>query len=80
MDDKEFQEIKERAEEVKILIGYGSGQSKILQKVVLGPVTLNFIENDVPRLIAEVEKLRAVLKDKFSTRITETEERLRGWF
>ncbi len=88
MGEKEFQEIKERAEEVKILLGYGSRQSKILWKEVLGPVTLNLIENDVPRLVAEVEKLRAeqeplrsnipILKDEFSTRIAEEEERLRG--
>jgi len=88
MNEKEFQEIKERAEEVERLIGYGSGQSKLLRKEVLGPVTLNLIENDVPRLVAEVEKLRAeqeplrsnipILKDEFSTRITEAEERLRG--
>ncbi len=87
MDEKEFQEIKERAEEVKILLGYGSRQSKILWKEVLGPVTLNLIENDVHRLVAEVEKLRAeqeplrsnipILKYEFSTRITEAEERLR---
>ena len=87
MGEKEFQEIKERAEEVKILLGYGSRQSKILWKEVLGPVTLNLIENDVHRLVAEVEKLRAeqeplrsnipILKDEFSTRITEAEERLR---
>ncbi len=86
MGEKEFQEIKERAEEVRQLMGYGSGQSMFLRKEVLGPVTLNLIENDVPRLVAEVEKLRAeqeplrsnipILKDEFSTRIAE-EERLR---
>jgi len=86
--EKEFQEIKERAEEVKQLMGYGSGQSMFLRKEVLGPVTLNLIENDVHRLVAEVEKLRAeqeplrsnipILKDEFSTRIVEEEERLRG--
>ncbi len=88
MDEKEFQEIKERVEEVKQLMGYGSGQSMFLRKEVLGPVTLNLIETDVPRLVAEVEKLRAeqkplrsnipILKDEFSTRIAEVEERLRG--
>ncbi len=88
MDEKEFQEIKERAEEVKRLIGYGSGQSKILRKGVLGHVTLNLIENDVPRLVAEVEKLRAeqeplrsnipILKDEFLTLITDAEEHLVG--
>ncbi len=81
MGEKEFQEIKERAEEVKILLGYGSRQSKILWKEVLGPVTLNLIENDVHRLVAEVEKLRAEqeplrskiesLKEEYSALITE---------
>ena len=89
MDEKEFQEIKERAEEVKQLIGYGSGQSMILRKEVLGPVTLNLIENDVPRLVAEVEKLRAeqeplrsnipILNDEFLTLITDAEARLVGF-
>ncbi len=87
MDKKEFQEIKERAEEVKILLGYGSRQSKILWKEVLGPVTLNLIENDVHRLVAEVEKLRAEqeplrskidsLKEEYSALITESDEHLR---
>ncbi len=73
MDEKELQEIKARSEEVKR---------------VLGPFMQNWIEKDVPRLFAEVEKLRAeqeqlrsniqILKDEFSTRITESEERLRG--
>ena len=87
MDEKEFQEIKERAEEVKQLMGYGSGQSMFLRKEVLGPVTLNLIENDVPRLVAEVEELRAEqeqlrgkiesLKEEYSALITESDEHLR---
>ncbi len=59
MNKKEFQEIKERAEEGKRLLGHGSFHLKILRKEVLGPVTLNLIENDVPKLLAEVEELRA---------------------
>jgi len=59
VNEKEFQEIKQRAEEVKRLLGHGSFQLKILRKEVLGPVTLNLIENDVPKLLAEVEELRA---------------------
>jgi len=45
MDEKELQDIKERAEEVKKLLGHGS-------------YTQNLIENDVPKLVAEVEELR----------------------
>jgi len=45
MDEKELQEIKGRAEEVKKLLGHGS-------------YTQNLIENDVPKLVAEVEELR----------------------
>jgi len=73
VDEKEFQEIKARSEEVKR---------------VLGPYMQNWIEEDVPKLFAEVEKLRAeqeqlrsniqFLKDESSTRITEVEERLKG--
>ena len=73
MDEKELQEIKARSEEVKR---------------VLGPYMQNWIEEDVPKLFAEVEKLRAeqeqfrsniqFLKDESSTRIKEAEERLRG--
>jgi uncharacterized coiled-coil DUF342 family protein len=87
VNEKEFQEIKERAEEGKRLLGYGSCQSKILRKEVLGPVTLNLIENDVPRLVAEVEELRAEqeqlrgkiesLKEECSALITESDEHLR---
>ncbi len=75
MDEKELQVIKERAEQVKRLLGHGS-------------YVQNLIENDVPRLVAEVEELRAEqehwqsniqsLKEEFSARITEVEERLKG--
>ncbi|MCZ6906163.1 MAG: hypothetical protein O7G28_02580 [Deltaproteobacteria bacterium] len=87
MNEKEFQEIKEQAEEVKRLLGHGSCQSKILRKEILGPVTMNLIENDVPRLVAEVEELRAEqeqlrgkiesLKEEYSALITESDEHLR---
>ena len=75
MDEKELQVIKERAEQVKRLLEHGS-------------YVQNLIENDVPRLVAEVEELRAEqehwqsniqsIKEKFSARITEVEERLKG--
>ena len=75
MDEKELQVIKERAEQVKRLLEHGS-------------YVQNLIENDVPRLVAEVEELRAEqehwqsniqsLKEEFSARITEGEERLKG--
>ncbi len=75
MDEKELQVIKERAEQVKRLLKHGS-------------YVQNLIENDVPRLVAEVEELRAEqehwqsniqsLKEEFSARITEVEERLKG--
>lgn len=45
MDGKELQEIKERAEEVKKLLGHGSFMQ-------------NLIEIDVPKLVADVEELR----------------------
>ncbi len=74
MDEKELQVIKERAEQVKRLLRHGS-------------YVQNLIENDVPRLVAEVEELRVEqehwqsniqsLKEEFSTRITEVEERLK---
>ncbi len=73
MDEKEFQEIKARSKEVER---------------VLGPYMQNWIEKDVPRLFAEVKKLRAeqeqlrsniqFLKDEFSTRISKAEEHVRG--
>ncbi len=87
MNKKEFQEIKERAEEGKRLLGHGSFHLKILRKEVLGPVTLNLIESDVPKLLAEVEELRAgqeqmrgkieSLKEEYSALITESDEHLR---
>ncbi len=46
MDEKELQEIKERAEQVKRLLGHGS-------------YVQNLIENDVPKLVAEVEDFKA---------------------
>ncbi len=46
MSEKDLQEIKERAEEAKRLLGHGSN-------------TQNLIEYDVPKLVAEVEGLRA---------------------
>ncbi len=86
MDDNELQEIKERAEEVKSLLGYGSTQLKEIRKDLLGPVTLNLIL-DVPRLIAEIEEFRAEqeqlrgkiksLKEEYSALITESDEHLR---
>ncbi len=73
MDEKEFQEIKARSEEIKRFLGHGSYVQ-----------TLN---DDVPKLVAEVEKLRAeqeplrrnvqILRYNFSTRISKGEERLR---
>ncbi len=74
MDEKELQVIKERAEQVKRLLGHGS-------------YVQNLIENDVPRLVAEVEELRAEqeqlrgkmesLKEEYSALITESGEHLR---
>ncbi len=73
MDERELQVIKVRSEEVKRL---------------LEPYMQNGIEEDVLKLFAEVEKLRAeqeqmrsniqFLKEESSTRITVVEERLRG--
>jgi len=87
VNEKEFEEIKKRAEEVKRLLGYGSIQSRILRKEILGPVTMNLIENDVSRLVAEVEELRAEqeqmrgkiesLEEEYSALITESDEHLR---
>ncbi len=50
MDEKELHDIKERAEEVKKLLGHGS-------------YTQNLIENDVPKLVADVEELRVELEE-----------------
>ena len=75
MDEKELQVIKERAEQVKRLLGHGSYVQKL-------------IENDVPELVAELKDFKAKqdlwqsniqsLKEEFSARITEVEERLKG--
>ncbi len=74
MDEKELHEIKERAEQVKRLLGHGS-------------YVQNLIENDVPKLVAELKDFKAkeghwrsniqLLKEEFSARITEVEERLK---
>ena len=74
MDEKELQVIKERAEQVKRLLGDGS-------------YVQNLIENDVPKMVAAVEDFKAKqehwqsniqsLKEEFSARITEVEERLK---
>ncbi len=50
MDEKELQDIKERAEEVKKLLGHGSYMQ-------------NLIENDVPKLVTEVEELRVEVEE-----------------
>lgn len=49
MESRELQEIKARAEQVKKLLGSGSD-------------TLHLIEDDLPRLVAEVERLRTELE------------------
>ena len=75
MDEKELQEIKARSEEVKRVLGHGS-------------YVQNLIENDVPKLVAELKDFKAKqehwqsniqsLKEEFSARITGVEERLKG--
>jgi DNA repair exonuclease SbcCD ATPase subunit len=50
MDEKELQEIKERAEEVKKQLRHGSYMQ-------------NLIENDVPKLVAEVEDIRVEVEE-----------------
>jgi len=75
MDVEELQVIKERAEQVKRLLGHGSYVQKL-------------IENDVPELVAELKDFKAKqdlwqsniqsLKEEFSARITGVEERLKG--
>ncbi len=72
---EELQVIKERAEQVKRLLGHGSYVQKL-------------IENDVPELVAELKDFKAKqdlwqsniqsLKEEFSARITGVEERLKG--
>ncbi len=74
MDEKELQAIEERGEQVKKLLGHGS-------------YVQNLIENDVPKLVAELEDFKAKqghwqsniqsFKEEFSARITNTEERLK---
>jgi len=73
MDEKEFQEIKTRSKEIERFLGQGSYVQ-----------TLN---DDVPKLVAEVEELRAEqvqirgeiqsLKEGFSAFITKSDELLR---
>ena len=75
MDEKELQLIEERSEQVKRLLGHGS-------------YVQNLIENDVPKLVAELKDCKAEqehwqsniqsVKEEFSARITEVEERLKG--
>lgn len=50
MDEKELREIKERAEEVKKLLRHGSYMQTL-------------IENDVPKLVADVEELRVEVEE-----------------
>ena len=75
MDEKELQVIKERAEQVKRLLKHGS-------------YVQNLIENDVPKLVAELKDFKAKqehwqsniqsLKEEFLARITGVEERFKG--
>ncbi len=75
MDEKELQEIKARSEEVKRVLGHGS-------------YVQNLIENDVPKLVAELKDCKVKqehwqsniqsVKEEFSARITEVGERLKG--
>ena len=46
MDEKELQLIEERSEQVKRLLGHGS-------------YVQNLIENDVPKLVAELKDFKA---------------------
>ncbi len=74
MDEEELQVIEERAEQVKRLLGHGS-------------YVQNLIENDVPNLVAELKDFKGkqergqgniqYLKEEFSARMTEMEERLK---
>ena len=73
MDEKKFQEIKARSKEIERFLGHGSYVQ-----------TLN---DDVPKLVAEVEELRAEqvqlrgeihsLQEEFSAFITKSDELLR---
>jgi len=75
VDEKELQLIEERSEQVKRLLGHGS-------------YVQNLIENDVPKLVAELKDFKAKqehwqsniqsLKEEFLARITGVEERLSG--
>ena len=49
MESRELQQIKTRAEQLKKLLGKG-------------PDTLHLIEDDLPKLVAEVERLRTALE------------------
>jgi len=74
VDEKEFQEIKARSKEIQRFLGQGS----FVQ-------TLN---DDVPKLVAELKDFKAKqehwqsniqsLKEELSARITEVEERFKG--
>ena len=85
MDEKELQEIKEQA--ARDCWDLAHANQRFSGKRYWA-VTLNLTENTVPRLVAEVEELRAEqehwqsniqsLKEEFSARITEVEERLKG--
>ncbi len=84
MDEKEFHEIKERA--ARDCWDMTHANQRFSGKRYWA-VTLNLIENDVPRLVAEVEELRAEqeqlrgkiesLKEEYSALITESDEHLR---
>ena len=84
MDEKEFHEIKERA--VRDCWDITHANQRFSGKRYWA-VTLNLIENTVPRLVAEIEELRAEqeqmrgeiesLKEECSALITESDEHLR---
>lgn len=84
MDEKEFHEIKERA--ARDCWDMTHANQRFSRKKYWA-VTLNLVENTVPRLVAEVEELRAEqeqlrgeiesLKEECSALITESDEHLR---
>jgi len=84
VDEKEFHEIKERA--VRDCWDMTHANQRFSGKRYWA-VTLNLIENTVPRLVAEIEELRAEqeqmrgeiesLKEECSALITESDEHLR---
>ncbi|MCZ6450398.1 MAG: hypothetical protein O6918_05985 [Deltaproteobacteria bacterium] len=84
MDEKEFHEIKERA--ARDCWDMTHANQRFSGKRYWA-VTLNLIENTVPRLVAEIEELRAEqeqmrgeiesLKEECSALITESDEHLR---